>query len=38
MNSNQFIDLGINPDSRPESLELSEFLKIIKYLSETGNG
>ena len=22
MNSNQFIDLGINPDSRPESLEV----------------
>ena len=38
INSNQFIDLGINPDSRPESLELSEFLKIIKYLSETSNG
>ena len=35
MNTNQFIDLGINPDSRPESLELSEFLKIIKYLTKS---
>ena len=38
MNPNQFIDLGIDPDSRPESLELNEFLKIIKYLSKKGNG
>ena len=29
-------DLGIDPDSRPESLELNEFIKIIKYLSKKG--
>ena len=31
---NEFIDLGIDPDDRPESLSLSDFLKIIKYLSK----
>ena len=29
---NEFIDLGIDPDDRPESLSLNDFLKIIKYL------
>ena len=38
MNPNQFIDLGINPDSRPEVLALNDFLKIVKYLSKTSNG
>ena len=31
---NEFIDLGINPDDRPESLNLNDFLKITKYLSK----
>ena len=31
---NEFIDLGINPNDRPESLSLDDFLKIIKYLSK----
>ena len=38
MNPNHFIDLGINPDSRPETLELNEFLKIVNYLLKTSNG
>ena len=29
---NEFIDLGIDPDDRPESLSLNDFLKITKYL------
>jgi len=37
LQSNQFIELGINPDSRPESLGLSDFLSIIKYLSKGDN-
>ena len=31
---NEFIDLGIDPDDRPESLSLNDFLKITKYLSK----
>ena len=38
MNPNKFIDLGINPDSRPEALEISDFLKIVNYLLKTSNG
>jgi len=35
---NDFMDLGINPDNRPESLTIKDFLKITKYLLHTKNG
>jgi len=34
----EFINLGIDPDDRPESLEVNDFLKITKYLSNQKHG
>jgi 16S rRNA (adenine1518-N6/adenine1519-N6)-dimethyltransferase len=38
VSANDFIDLDINPDDRPESLSVKEFLKICKYLLHNTNG
>ena len=38
MRANDFIDLGINPDNRPESLAVKDFLKISKHLLHNSNG
>ena len=38
MSVNDFIDLGINPDNRPESLAVKDFLKISKHLWHNSNG
>ena len=38
MRANDFIDLGINPDNRPESLAVTDFLKISKHLLHNSNG
>jgi len=35
---NELIDLGINPEDRPESLAAEDFLKITKYLLLKKNG
>ena len=34
----EFINLGIDPDDRPESLEVNDFLKLSKYLSNQKHG
>ena len=38
ISSNDFIDLGINPENRPESLSINDFIKITKYLLNNKNG
>ena len=35
---NDFINLGINPENRPESLSINDFIKITKYLLNNKNG
>ena len=38
LNHDDFIDLGINPDDRPESLSVEDFVKITNYLLIKKNG
>ena len=38
LNHDDFIDLGINPDDRPESLSVEDFVKITNYLLINKNG